>query len=624
MWPHLGTYRKMSTGMRQKFKKPMCLDLDCSVVQDNVPMEVVPQIFVGSIHVAFNSEALQSRGITHVLNLSGMAATYPQRFTYLTIELRDKDHANLLSCIPASNLFMESAIESGGSVLVHCNGGRSRSPALVIAFLMSTLTIPFEEAYHRVKRARPITCLNRGFETQLRAYAIAKCDVFAAHQVLLQKRTMRIAELREINSQGSPLSDKQKLTLNGGKRASGARIKTMLHATRLRLTRPNSPSVQVIPPLRSMGTDYACKGCGYQLFCAGSIMKHADSPIDETQWGWTNGMYATNDLNLDLEDSLEESLDSTESSSGEWNQSGLVHYETSKRAEKEMMVFDIPQFQPKSAREYLGRESLDDIVMETDCCSKRNAEVVTTSQTPPPEWKPTGPDCRSPGGQDGKHVSHWGNGRAPASVPVVPLSKSSDDVTLISLGRSPSKITTPRSAHSSPRLPPLSSDLRSNSMSSPPPMLEEVFPNKNLPPLSSSSQPSVSTIPGSTIPVPVHVGSFGTPSSPLSRPCSAERRRWLNRIQALLNDGSHKSAKAIATATARADDLAMDISRHENFYIEMLPWMSTIVNEKERGEISCPNPACSCQLGWYDWAGPRPFLFRVRSQAVKSELASLQ
>jgi hypothetical protein len=27
----------------------------------------------------------------------------------------------------------------------------------------------------------------------------------------------------------------------------------------------------------------------------------------------------------------------------------------------------------------------------------------------------------------------------------------------------------------------------------------------------------------------------------------------------------------------------MDISRHENFYIEMLPWMSTIVNEKERG-----------------------------------------
>jgi serine/threonine/tyrosine-interacting protein len=119
-----------------------------------------------------------ARGITHVLNLSGMAATYPQRFTYLTIELRDKDHANLLSCIPASNLFMESAIESGGSVLVHCNGGRSRSPALVIAFLMSTLTIPFEEVNSMLSclRSEPHQC--HCFKIAPRAcssYIIFKC-----------------------------------------------------------------------------------------------------------------------------------------------------------------------------------------------------------------------------------------------------------------------------------------------------------------------------------------------------------------------------------------------------------------------------------------------------------------
>ncbi len=385
-----------------------------------------------------------------------------------------------------------------------------------------------------------------------------------------------------MDSKGSPLSERQKLTLNGGKRASGARIKTMLHATRLRLTRPNSPSVQVIPPLRSMGTDYACIHCGQQLFCAGSIIKRADSPIDEAQWGWTNGIYATNDLSLDLEDSLEESLDSTESSSGEWNHASLVQMKT----EKEMMVFDIPQFQPQSARDFLGRESLDDIVMQTDCSFNLNQGTPTSvgggSRTPPPEWKPTGPEGRSPGwggGSTNQMSSQWGgNGRS--SSPAVPTSKSNDDVRFKPLRSSPSKIATPsHSNHSSPRLPPIDPFLRSNSFSSPPsPDL-----GKNLPPLSYTSQSGTGVGNGSFSlnSVPGRSGSFDAGAS--SRPCSAERRRWLNRMQALLNDGSHKSAKAIAAATARADDLVVETARHDNFHIEMLPWMSTYVDEKERG-----------------------------------------
>lgn len=34
-------------------KKPL-LTLDASIVQDDVPLQVVPKIFVGSIHAAFN------------------------------------------------------------------------------------------------------------------------------------------------------------------------------------------------------------------------------------------------------------------------------------------------------------------------------------------------------------------------------------------------------------------------------------------------------------------------------------------------------------------------------------------------------------------------------------------
>ena len=67
------------------------------------------------------------QGITHILNSSSLPPTFPNKFTYLTLSIRDRDTEDLLSCIPMSNIFIEAGIDSGG-VLVHCAGGRSRSP----------------------------------------------------------------------------------------------------------------------------------------------------------------------------------------------------------------------------------------------------------------------------------------------------------------------------------------------------------------------------------------------------------------------------------------------------------------------------------------------------------------
>ena len=46
------------------------------------------QLYIGSIHAAFNLEKLRELGITHVLNASGLPATFPRSFTYLTVEVR--------------------------------------------------------------------------------------------------------------------------------------------------------------------------------------------------------------------------------------------------------------------------------------------------------------------------------------------------------------------------------------------------------------------------------------------------------------------------------------------------------------------------------------------------------
>jgi hypothetical protein len=46
-------------------KRPT-LALDVNIVQDNVPIEIAPKVYIGSIHTAFNQEALLSLNITHV------------------------------------------------------------------------------------------------------------------------------------------------------------------------------------------------------------------------------------------------------------------------------------------------------------------------------------------------------------------------------------------------------------------------------------------------------------------------------------------------------------------------------------------------------------------------------
>ncbi|CAN0019135.1 unnamed protein product, partial [Hapterophycus canaliculatus] len=61
----------------------------CST-QDNVPAMVTDRLWIGSIHAAFNQDSMQDRGITHVLNASGLPATFPRQFTYFTVDIRDK------------------------------------------------------------------------------------------------------------------------------------------------------------------------------------------------------------------------------------------------------------------------------------------------------------------------------------------------------------------------------------------------------------------------------------------------------------------------------------------------------------------------------------------------------
>ncbi|TYZ60195.1 hypothetical protein PybrP1_003517 [[Pythium] brassicae (nom. inval.)] len=288
--------------------KSLGLRLQASIVQDNVPVEVAPGLFIGSIHAAFNVDALREKRISHVLNLAAAAATFPDDFTYLSVGIRDKDAANLLSCLPVAMLFVQAGIDAGG-VLVHCAGGRSRSPAVAIAYLMTRDQLSFDAAADHVKALRPVVALNAGFESQLRCLERAKGDVFSAHQLHLQSKLSRLLQHRLDGSlegakrRQSRHQHQQQHTsaprtpphpvLNiraqqRERRASCCDDRGMLDGSvpsGFCLSLPvaakkKAKKTQFIPALRSMGSMFGCRACGEHLFCASAVVQHSATSKD--------------------------------------------------------------------------------------------------------------------------------------------------------------------------------------------------------------------------------------------------------------------------------------------------------------------------------------------------------
>ncbi|CAI5722435.1 unnamed protein product [Peronospora destructor] len=133
---------------------------------DNTPVEVevVSGLFVGSYGAANNKEALMGAGITHILCVSStLPLNFPEVFTYLQLKVADQSSVNISELFDKAFAFIDSALSSGGKVLVHCFMGRSRSATIIIAFLMARHGFTYLDALRELRRVRPQAQPNSGF-----------------------------------------------------------------------------------------------------------------------------------------------------------------------------------------------------------------------------------------------------------------------------------------------------------------------------------------------------------------------------------------------------------------------------------------------------------------------------
>lgn len=138
--------------------------------------EIIPGLLLGPFLVSRNKERLKQLGVTHIVCIRDAAEAFsvkprfPDEFIYLTLDVKDTDDQNLITLFPGARNFIYNAINHGGQVLVHCNGGISLSPAFVVMFVMEHFRLTCEDALHLVQNRRYCISPNGGFLLQIKEY----------------------------------------------------------------------------------------------------------------------------------------------------------------------------------------------------------------------------------------------------------------------------------------------------------------------------------------------------------------------------------------------------------------------------------------------------------------------
>eukprot|EP01080_Neovahlkampfia_damariscottae_P000994 gene994-9900_t len=132
---------------------------DCTeILQDS--------IYLGSSKASKNINGLKDVKITHIVNIAGKQH-FPNEFEYIRTHFEDSDESNILEKFDEIFKFIDEAIKKNGRVFIHCLGGVSRSPSIVIGYLIYKKNMNFIEAHEFVKNKRKGIKLKKEFIKQL-------------------------------------------------------------------------------------------------------------------------------------------------------------------------------------------------------------------------------------------------------------------------------------------------------------------------------------------------------------------------------------------------------------------------------------------------------------------------
>lgn len=99
-----------------------------------------------------------------------LTRSYEGEFKYKSLALTDVSTTYILPVLKECLEYLDGCVSNGGSALVHCYAGISRSATICIAYLMWSENLSLGAAYSMVERARSVAQPNEGFKSQLRVF----------------------------------------------------------------------------------------------------------------------------------------------------------------------------------------------------------------------------------------------------------------------------------------------------------------------------------------------------------------------------------------------------------------------------------------------------------------------
>mmetsp|Transcript_6902 Transcript_6902/g.7001 ORF Transcript_6902/g.7001 Transcript_6902/m.7001 type:complete len:233 (+) Transcript_6902:211-909(+) len=148
----------------KKFQKAV-INMRMTLI-DGLPSMIhgMEYLFVGSIGSAYNLEGLTGAGITHILCLSNnIRQKYPENFIYNCIDIKDRVDHNIGQHFEACFEYILRAKREGGKCLIHCYQGKSRSVAIISAYLIKYYNHTLESSLGLIRINRSISSPNNGF-----------------------------------------------------------------------------------------------------------------------------------------------------------------------------------------------------------------------------------------------------------------------------------------------------------------------------------------------------------------------------------------------------------------------------------------------------------------------------